>query len=309
MTARLPAKLSPMLAKSSTPFDSSAHLFEIKWDGTRALAFIENRQLRLRNRRHAVLDDRYPEFEFLARLPSGTVLDGEVVVLRGGRPQFTRLLAREQTRSQRRIAALARAEPATYVVFDQLYERGRAIIDAPLIERRRVLAETVKRCESPRLLFSDGVIETGCEYFAAACKQELEGVMAKRLDSRYVPGKRSAAWLKIKRVQRLVAVIIGFLAQGESDLRSLLLATSEDGKLRYAGKVGSGLGAELRTELLEMLRSRPRPRCIIPVDARALRERPRWVEPELYCTVNYLERTAQGELRGPSFGELLRAEG
>src|SRR6266851_9948331 len=121
--SELPRFVPPMLAKPGSPFDSHEHLFEIKWDGTRVLAFIERRGYRLVNRHRADVTDRYPELGFLGTPPTGTVLDGEVVVLRHGKPDFGLLLSRNQARAALKIQSLAWTFPATYIVFDLLYDR------------------------------------------------------------------------------------------------------------------------------------------------------------------------------------------
>src|SRR5262249_28899471 len=114
----LPRFVPPMLAKPGVPFDSQEHLFEVKWDGTRVLAFVEKGGYRLVNRHRADVTDRYPELGFLSALPDGTILDGEVVVLQEGKPSFPLLLSRNQARGPFKIQSLARTLPATYVVFD-----------------------------------------------------------------------------------------------------------------------------------------------------------------------------------------------
>src|SRR5229473_7233260 len=113
----LPRFVPPMLAKPGVPFDSQEHLFELKWDGTRVLAFIEQGGYRLVNRHRVDVTDRYPELGFLANLPAGIVLDGEIVVLRQGKPDFGLLLSRNQARASLKIQSLARTFPATYIVF------------------------------------------------------------------------------------------------------------------------------------------------------------------------------------------------
>ncbi len=187
-----------MLAKPGDPFDSHEHLFEIKWDGTRVLAFIEGRGYRLVNRHRADVTDRYPELKFLNDLPAGVVFDGEVVVLRQGKPDFGLLLSRNQTRAPLKIQSLARTLPATYVVFDLLYDRFESLLALPLDTRRERLEKLMRRSAHPRLVFSQGVVGPGKAFFAEVCRLGLEGVMAKCLASRYRPGRRSDAWIKIK---------------------------------------------------------------------------------------------------------------
>jgi ATP-dependent DNA ligase len=192
----LPRFVPPMLAKPGVPFDSSEHLFEIKWDGTRVLAFVDSQGYRLVNRHRADVTDRYPELWFLGHLPAGTVLDGEVVVLRQGKPDFGLLLSRNQARAPFKILSLARTLPAAYIVFDLLYHRFESLMALPLRARRRRLERLVRACVSSRLVFSEGIVGPGRAFFEAVCRKGLEGVVAKRLDGRYRPGRR--AWIKIK---------------------------------------------------------------------------------------------------------------
>jgi ATP-dependent DNA ligase len=194
----LPRFVPPMLAKSGDPFDSPEHLFEVKWDGTRVLAFVDSRGYRLVNRHRADVTDRYPDLGFLGTLPAGTVLDGEVVVLRQGKPDFGLLLSRNQTRAPLKIQSLARTLPATYVVFDLLYDQFESLFALPLDTRRERLEKLMRRSAHPRLVFSQGVVGPGKAFFAEVCRLGLEGVMAKCLASRYLPGRRTDAWIKMK---------------------------------------------------------------------------------------------------------------
>ena len=180
----LPRFVPPMLAKPGAPFDSSEHLFEIKWDGTRVLAFVDTRGHRLVNRHRADVTDRYPELGFFNDLPAGTILDGEVVVLRQGKPDFRLLLSRNQARASFRIQFLARILPVTYVVFDLLYERYESLLAQPLDTRRKRLEKLIQGCTHPQLVFSQGVVGSGKVFFAEICHQGLEGMMAKPLASR-----------------------------------------------------------------------------------------------------------------------------
>ena len=234
----LPAFIAPMLAKPGVPFDSPEHLFEIKWDGTRTLVFVERDGYRLVNRRRVDMTDRYPEFAFLGQLPPGIVLDGEMVVLRTGKPDFGLLLSREQSQSQRKVRYLSRTLPATLVVFDQLYEDYQSLMAMPLSQRREHLGKLVERCADPHLVLSQGVVGNGVAFFEGTCAQGLEGMVAKRLNSRYQPGQRTGAWTKIKRSETVQCAIIGFLPAGKNDFRSLILAANEGDKpaLRRQGR-------------------------------------------------------------------------
>ena len=160
--------------------------------------FVESRGYRLVNRHRVDVTDRYPELGFLHDLPAGVVLDGEVVVLRQGKPDFGLLLSRNHARAPLKIQILARTLPATYVVFDLLYDRFESLLAVPLITRRKRLEKLIQGCAHPRLVFSQGVVGPGKAFFAEICHQGLEGMMAKRLASRYRPGRRTDAWIKIK---------------------------------------------------------------------------------------------------------------
>ena len=199
----LPAFIKPMLAVRGQPFDNDDFLFEVKWDGIRMLAFIEADGYRLMNRHRVDVTTRYPEFDFLVGLSPGTILDGEMVVLRGGKPDFALVQSRDKTRSLLKIRTLAQAEPATFIAFDILYENYDCLLDRPLVERRERLENLILSCGHPHLVFSAGIQGRGRALFAEACRQNLEGIMAKRTHSCYQPGKRCNDWIKIK--QRIAA--------------------------------------------------------------------------------------------------------
>jgi len=195
---RLPRGVPPMLARPGTPFDSEDFLFEVKWDGTRALAFIEEGSFRLLSRQGLDRSERYPELAGLAKGPAGTVLDGEIVVLHHGQPDFQRLQAREQTHSPLRIRLASQACPVTYVVFDLLYEAYRPLLAHALTQRRERLERRVEALRMPNVVVSAGIVGAGLAMFEEVCRRGLEGLVAKRLRSRYQPGRRGEAWSKIK---------------------------------------------------------------------------------------------------------------
>ena len=194
----LPPFVSPMLAKRAVPFDSDDYLFEVKWDGARGTALVGAGAYRLFSRHQVDITDCFPELAFLQKLPAGTVLDGEVVVLQHGKPDFSLLLSRLGTRGELKTRVRARTTPATYVAFDQLYDDYNSMLRWPLWRRREQLAQTVRGVAERGLVFSDGVRASGKALFREVAERGLEGVVAKRLESRYVPGSRTDAWLKIK---------------------------------------------------------------------------------------------------------------
>jgi len=202
----LPQFLAPMLAQPGRPFDSDQHLFEIKWDGIRALAYVEQAGYRLLSRRGLALDALFPELAGIADLPPGTLLDGELVVLRRGRPDLPLVQSRLPLRSAHKIRLRAQTTPATYIVFDQLYDAYRPLLQRPLSHRRDMLRNSLERAGLPRLVFSQGVRGPGRAFFQQVVERQLEGVVAKRLDSPYRPGRRDSAWIKIKPSGRSLKV-------------------------------------------------------------------------------------------------------
>ena len=296
----LPEFIAPMLARQGEPFDSEAHFFEVKWDGIRALAFIEGQATRLLSRRQTPLLEKYPELSFLRELGAGTVLDGEIVLFTEGKPDIERLLSRQHRGGNLRRRAAASQDPVTYIVFDLLYVAGDSLLDHPLEERRARLSAYVAAADDARLVFSDGVAGAGRAFFEQTCARGLEGVVAKRLEGRYRPGERTDSWLKIKQTFTLQCVIIGYVPAGADDFKSLIIAAEDGGELHCVGKVGSGFAAVTRRQLNEALRSRPRSRPLVasPFDGN-------WVEPGLYCTVTYLEWTRARQLRAPVFRSLV----
>jgi DNA ligase D-like protein (predicted ligase) len=291
-----------MLARAADIFDSDDHLFEIKWDGMRAQLRVDDRGYSLINRRQREVTQRFPEFDWFRELEPGLLLDGEIVVLEGGKPRFDLLLGRENQGNARRIEHQRRVQPATFVAFDLLYRSGEPVLERPLRARRQILQTVLDGEARPGLILSAGISGAGRDYFAAALDQELEGVMAKRLDSSYAPGTRSDMWLKIKRKRYLQCAIVGYLAP-DGDLRSLIIAAQMDGRLRCVGKVGSGIGGSMRATLMALLAARRRETPWLDCGFAGL-----WVEPGLYCNVSYLESTRAGHLRAPVFLDLIRDE-
>lgn len=195
---RLPPFLQPMLAVPGCPFDSQHHLFEVKWDGIRAMVYCDRDHYRIVTRHGRPLTDQFPELAFFRDLAPGTLLDGELVVLRDGRPALGRVQARQQAQAAPKIHALAKTAPAIYVAFDLLFEGYRSLTDCPLVRRREALRKAAAGVEGQPLVYSESVVGPGKAFYEQVVREGLEGVVAKRLASRYRPGRRTDAWLKIK---------------------------------------------------------------------------------------------------------------
>src|SRR5512141_1026548 len=234
-------ELAPMLAETgAAPFDGEGWLFELKYDGYRMIARREGGRAELRYRSGDEATGLFPEVaKAVELLPVDAVLDGEVVVMGpGGRPSFQALQKRAQlSRREDRLRAAVEA-PATLFAFDLLRLGGRDLRALPLVERKRLLAEVAPRLGPVQL--AEHVAERGRALYREVEARGLEGIMAKRSDAPYRPG-RSSAWLKIRAARTADLVVVGFTAPrgGRSRFGALLLASAEEGGLRYAGCVGS----------------------------------------------------------------------
>jgi DNA ligase D-like protein (predicted ligase) len=297
----LERKIPPMLSTSGRAFDSPEHLFEVKWDGIRMLAFVGPNKVRLQNRKLSEEANRYPDLVAVLSQLSGTaVLDGEVVVFEKGKPSFERVLERELASAPELIRTRSRTVPATYVAFDLLYRDGEDLLKTPLRERKRILRELLagKTCDA--LLESPFVLEKGREYYERAAAEGLEGIVAKALASPYLPGKRSRYWIKAKVERTMDCLVLGTLVEpGTGRVRSLVLGAYRDHTLIWMGNVGSGLDArtlkELETELAPLAGERPAGLTVAGASD------VRWLKPVLVARVKYLETTGQGRLRAPVF--------
>ena len=298
---RLPESIKPMLGRlARRPFDSADYLFELKWDGWRALAFIEDRGLRLMSRNGKDMTTQFPELAgMVSQLASGpAVIDGEIVCLdEDNRPSFSRLQHRMQTKKR----VVRTTHPVNFVAFDLLYNKGRPVMKEPLAARKRLLNELLQPTELAQPC--DFVENDGTAFFQATCELGLEGIMAKRKDSVYTPGLRTPHWLKVKRVRESEFVIAGYSFGGARKewFSSLLLGLYDlDGRLHYVGSVGTGFSGVPAKALYEWLRTKhvdDRPFVNVPDVKRLIH----WCEPELVCQVEYGEFTVDGKLRYPSF--------
>jgi bifunctional non-homologous end joining protein LigD len=304
----MPRQLKPMLATLSTlPPDDGRWAYEIKWDGVRAVAYCEVGRLRLESRNLREITSHYPELRPLAAELGAreAILDGEVVAFDdAGRPSFERLQGRMNLASEAAVRRRMGDCPVTYLIFDLLYLEGRSLFDLPYTERRERLEELA--LEGPNWQTPSYHRGEGAPLLRLTEERGLEGLVAKRLDSRYLPGRRTGAWLKVKNTRSQELVIGGWLpGQGRraGTVGAILVGYyEEDGgtpRLRYAGRVGSGFSdAELDriAALLEPLRIADSPF--------AGRQPPResiFVEPRLVAEVAFREWTATGTLRAPVY--------
>jgi bifunctional non-homologous end joining protein LigD len=297
----LPGNLRPALASlSEKPFSSDDWLYEIKWDGIRALAVVEDGSTKLESRSSRSISSEYPEFRDLAKniRARTAVLDGEIVVLNEkGHSSFQRLQARFGV--QNPPVKLQAEVPVTYHFFDVLFCDGYDLRRVPLIERKQLLEKIV--VPNDRIRISEHQIGNGIELFEAAVQNGLEGLVAKRTTSTYHEG-RTSDWLKFKAVKEVDAVVGGWTdPRGSREyFGSLLLGLYEKSTLRFIGGVGTGFPNALEREIFAKLREHAANKCPFSPVPRT-RERAHWVQPKLVARAGYAEWTSDDHLRQPRF--------
>ncbi len=311
------ARYQPMLAKiAHGPFSGDDWVFEVKWDGVRAIAYV-NATLSIRSRNGNELAGQFPELSVLPGLAPGTVLDGEIVVMYKGKPDIQSLFPRLQAKAGRSLPG-QKTNLVTYIVFDILEKDGKPLTSLTFTDRRKILEQVVK--EGPHVVLSRPIDSRGEEYYRAAVAQGLEGIMAKRKDSRYDPGLRSVNWLKIKAQKTCDCVIAGYTAgQGKrgTSFGALLLGVYDTrneteslgsggtglyptGKtLVYIGKVGTGFSVHDQADLMKTFSSLvTKTPSFVATDQS---DHVTWLNPVLVCEVAYQESTRDKKLRIPRF--------
>jgi bifunctional non-homologous end joining protein LigD len=316
---KLPSRIDPMLAKPGVVPESDAGdwAYEIKWDGIRALGYADRGGWSMLSRRQEDVTARYPELEAIAEAigDHAAVLDGEVVALDDeGRPRFQLIQSRMGLSSPAAVQARMKERPVDFVIFDLLHLDGHRVRDLPYTQRRDLLEGLGldgPRWRTPRYRHGGG-----SDLLDAARRHGLEGIVAKRCDSPYRPGRRTGEWIKTRVWRRQEFVIggyipgegsrakrVGSLLVGYYDRRASELRKGQRQKLHFAGAVGSGLKEDDVDFLTRELRKRERPDSPFEVGAPA---GPKarfavWCEPELICEVSWTEWTDEGTLRQPAF--------
>ncbi|HEY3725968.1 MAG TPA: DNA ligase D [Solirubrobacteraceae bacterium] len=305
----MPERIVPMLAGAGElPRSQKNWSFEVKWDGVRAIAYVKPGRLRMESRNLREITDSYPEVRGLLRDLGmrEVVLDGEIVAFdERGRPSFERLQRRMHVTSASAVRRLSGSMPVVYAIFDLLYLDGRNLMGLPYTQRRARLEEL--ELGGPAWRVPAVHHGQGTRLLEATGAQGLEGIVAKRLDSRYEPGRRSGAWVKVKHTQRQELVIAGWLpGEGRRTDRigALLMGVYEgsgpDRRLRYAGRVGTGFTERTLQELAAKLEPLRCDDCRLE-GAPKLPRNAVFVQPRLVAEIEFREWTSDGVMRAPSY--------
>lgn len=295
--------IEPMQAKLVDEVPKGNYLYEVKWDGVRAIIVIENDKALIHTRNQNDVTNQFPELQEIPFNLRNGVFDSEIVCLdKDGRPSFSNVIKRVRTTSEDKIQRLKNTHPAQCYVFDCLFLNGEPLTDDPLWSRNEKLSAVIKPNKSYRL---SEIFEDGEALFNAIKEQKMEGIIAKKRDSTYTFGKRSNSWKKVKVRHYSDCKIIGY-TKGEGDrsasFGALQLAEISDGQLMYRGKVGSGFTDKKLKEtklLLDMIDRTSKP------DTAPFSKNTVWVKPLLTAKISYSEVNKNGTFRAPVFEEFI----
>lgn len=286
--------LSPMLiGEERAAFDDPDYIYELKLDGVRCLAYIDSDGVELRNKRNLKLNEKFPELkDIYKQVKKKCILDGELYVYKDGLTDFFEIQKRALTSDRFKIRLASRKYPATFTAFDILYLDEDSLLEEPLMKRKKLLDKLIK--ENGRINISRYIEEKGTELFALTKERSLEGIVAKRRDSRYHQGKRTKEWIKCKNLLDDDFVICGYIPK-EKNFVSLVLGQYRGSELVYKGHVTLGVS-------LEYLYQHSRPGEDSPFhqlyesNVNAV-----WITPMLTGSVRFMMYTEQGSLRQPVF--------
>lgn len=287
-------KIKPMLCRvAEKPFNGDSWLFEIKWDGYRAIAEVYHDQVHLYSRNLKSFQAQFPDIvKALQELDTDAIFDGEIVVFNENGDCDFQSLQNYQRGEEGDLR---------YYVFDLLYYKGRDLRQTPLIERKQLLRKLIPKDVEAIVQYSSHVIGQGIKCFALAQERKLEGIIAKKCQSDYI-SRRSSSWLKFKICARQEAVICGFTAPkgGRKHFGALILGLYDEGRLRHIGHVGTGFDDKSLSLIFQKLRPLIKGQCPFAM-APATNTKPTWVQPKLLCEASFTEWTKEGQMRHPVF--------
>ncbi|QVK17324.1 ATP-dependent DNA ligase [Mycoplasmatota bacterium] len=287
----------PMLLTDGEPFDSIDYIYELKLDGIRCLAYL-NDKTDIRNKRNKNVTSLYPELiDIHKQVSKRCILDGELIVVVNGVPDFFDIQRRSLMTNAFKIELASKSKPVHFVVYDIIYFEDHEIIEKPLIERKKLLKEVVQ--ENEKIVISRFIEEKGIDFYHLVEKQNLEGIVAKKKTSLYYYGKRSTDWVKVKKMFDEDFVICGYVKdENTGGIKSVVLGAYRGDNLIYQGHVALGISKEDAKIILKFAIKNPS-NCPFEMDKSKQNEI--WIKPELVCIVKYMMRTHTNSLRQPVF--------
>ncbi len=285
--------IDPMLLYETDPFDDEEYIYELKLDGIRCVAYIEPKSVVLQNKRHKDVTNLYPELSDMKKcVKRKVVLDGELVVLTDGKPNFYALQKRSLMGDEFKIKLAANKNSVQFVAYDILYCDGKDLTNKPLIERKEILHKAVT--EGYGLSVSRYIEKNGIAFFELAKQEQLEGIVAKKKDGLYHIGKRTHDWVKIKVMQDEDLLVCGYQPDENGEVKDLILGYYTDGKLKCRGKVYLGISKEERKIISDFAKSHTVKKPWFDKYKNAV-----WIKPELVGTAHFMHETENGGMRQP----------
>lgn len=289
--------IKPMLiGEMQEAFDSPDYIYELKLDGERCVAYLDKAEgTILRNKRNLNMLIKVPELsEIHKQVKCRCILDGELLVIKDGKPDFSEIQRRSLMSNMFKIQLASSKLPASFIAFDILYYKDHELTDLPLMERKKLLEKTI--IENDRIAISRYIDTRGVEYYHLTEQNQLEGIVAKRKDSKYYFDKRTKDWIKIKNLQDDDFVVCGYILKGKG-VTSTVLGQYLGEELLYKGHVTLGLS----TTDFQIIKSTPRLNSQLFKDLPSGNDSVVWIEPILVCTVKYMMKTASGSMRQAVF--------
>ena len=282
--------LPMLITKRVEPFDDPDYIYELKLDGIRCIAYLDVNGTELRGKQNRALLGRFPEMADMNKAAKKRcILDGELFIMREGKPSFEAIQPRLPLTNKYRIAEAAKRFPASYVAFDVMYCDGKQTTNLPLIDRKNLLSAIVE--DRDRIAVSRFIPEHGTDLFNLTKVEGLEGIVAKKADSLYYPGKNTTQWVKIKSLIDDDYVVCGYIKKPDG-LTSIVVAQYRRDKLIYKGHVTLGVRGEAFRRIKESTHLDTSPLAVPPGNEKAV-----WVEPRIVCAIQYMEITSGGGLR------------
>lgn len=281
--------IKPMLlGEVREVFDSKEYLYEVKYDGIRVLVFVSKDKVVIRSRYGIDITGLFPEMMVLCKMVKRNVIfDGEIIMLDNNKVSFSKLQKRIHLKNKKTIEFLSKTNPVIFICFDVIYE-GKDLINLSLLERKDVLSNYK---DNDVFIKSTYVIGAGTKLFNAIKKLDMEGIVAKKINSKYLVNERSDNWLKIKNYKSGDFIILGYINKEESHVISLVLGEYLNKKIVYVGKVILGKKRNLADKILKMKKSK----AVVKIKDKDVI----YIKPEIKCLIKYLERTENGLLRQP----------